>query len=199
MTILLPIKVELRRHISKFVHINKFSVRFSLRWCLSWKRKPGSWRKLHCEELHNLYSSSNIIKVIKSRLVWLVAYVAYMVAMRNASSVLVGKSCDKRQIGVIGLDGGIILKLIWQKLSVKQSNGLDWVRIDSSVGILWIYDNENLSPTNSGSFLTNLVTFSFLDIIRTTSSGWALRAIELWWQRLQTQFVLYYIAWFSYH
>jgi hypothetical protein len=33
------------------------------------KRKEitGGWRKMHNEELHNLYSSSNIIKVIKSR------------------------------------------------------------------------------------------------------------------------------------
>jgi hypothetical protein len=27
----------------------------------------GEWRKLHNEELHNLYSSSNIVRVIKSR------------------------------------------------------------------------------------------------------------------------------------
>jgi hypothetical protein len=27
----------------------------------------GDWRKLHNEELHNLYSSSNIIRMIKSR------------------------------------------------------------------------------------------------------------------------------------
>jgi hypothetical protein len=32
------------------------------------KRKDdGSWRKLHNDELHNLYSSANIVKVIKSR------------------------------------------------------------------------------------------------------------------------------------
>jgi hypothetical protein len=28
---------------------------------------PGDWRKLHVEELHNLYSSPNIIRIIKSR------------------------------------------------------------------------------------------------------------------------------------
>jgi hypothetical protein len=28
----------------------------------------GGWRKLHNEELHNLYSSANIIKMIKSRM-----------------------------------------------------------------------------------------------------------------------------------
>jgi hypothetical protein len=30
----------------------------------------GGWRRLHNEELHNLYASSNIIRVIKSRMKW---------------------------------------------------------------------------------------------------------------------------------
>jgi hypothetical protein len=29
---------------------------------------PGEWRKLHNEELHDLYSSPNIVRVIKSRM-----------------------------------------------------------------------------------------------------------------------------------
>jgi hypothetical protein len=35
------------------------------------REEDGSWRKLHNDELHNLYSSSNIIREIKSmRLMW---------------------------------------------------------------------------------------------------------------------------------
>jgi hypothetical protein len=30
----------------------------------------GGWRKLHNEELHNLYSSPSIIRIIKSRMIW---------------------------------------------------------------------------------------------------------------------------------
>jgi hypothetical protein len=37
---------------------------------------PGGWRKLHNEELHNLYSLPNIIRMIKSRRVGLVGHVA---------------------------------------------------------------------------------------------------------------------------
>jgi hypothetical protein len=40
---------------------------------LSWKRNEmtGNWRKLHNEELHNVYSSPNIIRMIKSRrMIW---------------------------------------------------------------------------------------------------------------------------------
>jgi hypothetical protein len=43
------------------------------------KRKEGrSWRKLHNDELHDLYSSPNIVKVIKSRRTRWVGYVARM-------------------------------------------------------------------------------------------------------------------------
>jgi hypothetical protein len=43
----------------------------------------GDWRKLHNEELHNLYSSPNIIRMIKSRMRW-PGYVARMGETRNA-------------------------------------------------------------------------------------------------------------------
>jgi hypothetical protein len=32
------------------------------------REEDGSWRKLHNDELHNLYSSPNIVRVIKSRI-----------------------------------------------------------------------------------------------------------------------------------
>ena len=59
-----------------------------LRVCENWvlgkkfgpKRKDitGNWRKLHSEELHDLYSSPNVIRVLKSRRIVLAGYVAYM-------------------------------------------------------------------------------------------------------------------------
>jgi hypothetical protein len=44
----------------------------------------GGWRKLHNEELHNLYSSPSIIKMIRSRRMKRAAHVARMKAKRNA-------------------------------------------------------------------------------------------------------------------
>jgi hypothetical protein len=57
------------------------------------------WRNLDNEELHNLYTSPNIIRMIKSRRTRWVGYVARMGAKRNAQRVLVGKPEGKRSHG----------------------------------------------------------------------------------------------------
>jgi hypothetical protein len=49
------------------------------------------WRKLHNEELHNLYFSLNIIRMIKSRKLRWAGHVARMRDKRNAYMILVGK------------------------------------------------------------------------------------------------------------
>jgi hypothetical protein len=50
----------------------------------------GVWRKLHNEELHNLYSSPSIIRIIKSRRLRWAGHVARMVETRNSYRLLVG-------------------------------------------------------------------------------------------------------------
>jgi hypothetical protein len=42
------------------------------------REEDGSWRKLHNDELHNLYSSPNIVRVIKSRKMRWAGHVARM-------------------------------------------------------------------------------------------------------------------------
>jgi hypothetical protein len=49
------------------------------------------WRKLHNEELHNLYSSPNIIKMMKSRRMRWAGHIARMGETRNAYRILVEK------------------------------------------------------------------------------------------------------------
>jgi hypothetical protein len=51
----------------------------------------GEWRKLHNEELHDLYSSTSIIRIIKSRRMRWEGHVARMGEKRNAYRLLVGK------------------------------------------------------------------------------------------------------------
>jgi hypothetical protein len=58
----------------------------------------GEWRKLHNEELHNLYSSPDIIKQVKSRLMRWAGHVARMGEERKVYKVLVGKPEGKRPL-----------------------------------------------------------------------------------------------------
>jgi hypothetical protein len=51
----------------------------------------GGWRKLHNEELHNLYSSPSIIRIIKSRKMRWAGHVARKGGKRNMYRLLVGK------------------------------------------------------------------------------------------------------------
>ena len=59
----------------------------------------GEWRRLHNEELNYLYSSSNIVRVIKSRRMRWAGHVARMGEERGAYRVLVGKLEGKRPLG----------------------------------------------------------------------------------------------------
>jgi hypothetical protein len=78
----------------------------------------GDWRKLHNEKLHNLYSSPNIIIMMKSRRMKWAGHVTRMWEPRNAYRILVGKrplgrprrrrvdniKMDLREIGWAGMD-----------------------------------------------------------------------------------------------
>ena len=59
----------------------------------------GEWRKLHDEELNDLYSSPNIVLVIKSRRISWAGHVARMRNRRDVFRVLVGKPEGKRPLG----------------------------------------------------------------------------------------------------
>jgi hypothetical protein len=59
----------------------------------------GGWRKLHNEELHNLYSSPSIIRTIKSRRMRWAGHVARMREKRNAYRILVEMLEGKRPLG----------------------------------------------------------------------------------------------------
>ena len=59
----------------------------------------GEWRKLHNEELNSLYSSPDIVRVIKSRKMRLATHVARMEEGRGVHMVLVGKPEEKRPLG----------------------------------------------------------------------------------------------------
>ena len=59
----------------------------------------GEWRKLHNEELRDLYSLPNIVRVVKSRIMRWAGHVARMVEGTGLHRVLVGKPDGKRPLG----------------------------------------------------------------------------------------------------
>jgi hypothetical protein len=59
----------------------------------------GEWSKLHNEELNDLYSSPNIVRVIKSRRMSWVGHVARMGEKRGVYRIFVGEPDGKRPFG----------------------------------------------------------------------------------------------------
>ena len=64
-----------------------------------WDEVTGEWRRLHNEELSDLYSSPNIVRVIKSRRMRWAGHVARMGEERAVYRVLMGKPEGKRPLG----------------------------------------------------------------------------------------------------
>jgi hypothetical protein len=59
----------------------------------------GGWKKLHNEELHGLYSSPSIVRVIKARRMRWVGHMACMREVRGAYNILVGRPEERRTLG----------------------------------------------------------------------------------------------------
>jgi hypothetical protein len=68
-------------------------------FCRKKEEVTGDWRKLHNEELHNLYSSPNTIGMIKSRRMRWAGHVARMGEKRNVYRISVETPDRKRPLG----------------------------------------------------------------------------------------------------
>jgi hypothetical protein len=96
------------------------------------------WRKMHNEELHNLYSSTSIIRIITSRRVRWAGHVARMGEKRNAYRIFVGKPEGKRPLGRTrrSLEDDIKMDLREIGWDGILSTALMWLRIGTSGGPL---------------------------------------------------------------
>ena len=97
----------------------------------------GDWMKLHNEELNDLYSSPNIVRVIKSKRMRWAGHVARTGEERGVYRVLVEKQgCigswwRNRRERDLGVDGWIILGWIFRRWDVGIWTGLGWPRIET--------------------------------------------------------------------
>jgi hypothetical protein len=98
--------------------------------------ETGEWRRLHNEELNDLYSSPNIIWVIKCRRTRWAGHVARVKDGRGAHSVLVGNPRERAYLEGLGVIWRIILKWILKKWDGEVWTRLIWFRIGTGGGIL---------------------------------------------------------------
>jgi hypothetical protein len=90
------------------------------------REEDGSWRKLHNDELHNLYSSKNIVRVIKSRRMRWVGHVARTGEGRGVYRVLVGSHERKRLLRRLRHRWEDNIKMDIREIGI---DGANWIRL----------------------------------------------------------------------
>jgi hypothetical protein len=84
----------------------------------------GGWRKLHDDELHNLYSSPKIVRMIKRRRMRWAGHVARKGAKMYVCGILVGKPEGKRPLGRLRRRWVDSIKM---DLNELEWDGIDWI------------------------------------------------------------------------
>ena len=98
----------------------------------------GEWRKLHNEELSDLYSLPSIVRVVKSRRMRWAGHVARMGEGRGVYRVLVGKPEGNRPLGRPRRRWEDKLRWIFRKWEGVVRTGWSWLRIGRGGGHLWV-------------------------------------------------------------
>jgi hypothetical protein len=97
----------------------------------------GEWRKkLHNEELNDLYSSTTIVRVIKSRRMRWAGHVARWGRGEAYIGIWWGNLRERDHLEDPGLDGRIILRCIFRKWDLGAWTGSIWLRIGTGGGYL---------------------------------------------------------------
>ena len=121
----------------------------------------GEWSRLHNEELNDLYSSPNIVRVIKSRRMRWAGHVARMGEEGWVYRVLVGKPEGKRPLGRPRRRWVDNIRMDLQEV---ECGYMDWIGLaqDRDRWRTLVSAVMNLRvPWNVGNFLTSCKPFSF--------------------------------------
>jgi hypothetical protein len=100
------------------------------------REEDGSWKKLHNDELHSLYSSPNIVRVIKSRRMRWAGHVARMGEGKGVYRVLVCKPESKRPLGRPRRGWEDEINLDLREIRINGANWIRLARIGSDGGLL---------------------------------------------------------------
>jgi hypothetical protein len=90
------------------------------------REEDRSWRKLHNDELHSLYSSLNVVRVIKSRRMRWVGHMACMGEGRGVYRVLVGRPEGKRPLGRPRCRWEDNIKMDLREIGI---DGVNWIQL----------------------------------------------------------------------
>ena len=96
------------------------------------------WRKLHNEELRDLYSLPNIVRVVKSRRMRWAGHVARVGEGRVCTGFWWGNLRERDHLGDPDVDGRVILRWIFRKREAVVGSGWSWLRIGTGGGRLWV-------------------------------------------------------------
>ena len=94
------------------------------------------WRKLHIEELNDLYYSPNILPVIKSRRMKWAGHVARMGRGEVHTGFWWGNLRERDHFEDPSIDGRVILRWVFKKWDVEAWTELIWLRIRAGGGLL---------------------------------------------------------------
>jgi hypothetical protein len=96
----------------------------------------GEWKKLHNEELNDLYCSPNSVRVIKSRRMRWAGHVARREKGEIFTGFWWGNLREREHLEIPGINGNIILRWIFRKWDMGVWTGSSWLRIGTGGGHL---------------------------------------------------------------